>query len=179
MPSLLRLSSCAAFAGLMLAGAAAVPAEWGNQFGWDAFEEAVEQLSKCREEGERLDAKARVTLERIRVKEQLARDVIEGRRSLLEAAACMREVVRECPAYWELARGTEPCETEDEDLCCHVISCVEAALYLEPERAAAEAARLRAELRRHAAAGLRLPSGPYNLRPSTTSTPSGQVSRGS
>jgi hypothetical protein len=98
-------------------------------------------------------------------KDQLARDVAAGRRSLPEAAALFRELNRLPPVPTDSADLSEadlsmpiPGRTDEERYCQRVVTHVQAALHHDPDRAAAVVARLAAEFReeldRHGAIGL-------------------------
>src|SRR5262245_8272700 len=78
---------------------------------------------------------------RLRVKEQLTREVADGRRTLFEAAALFGELNRLPP---ESAKPTRivslvniPVDTEEGWLCRQVVEGVRVALHREPDRAAA------------------------------------------
>jgi hypothetical protein len=107
---------------------------------------------------------------RLVVKGQLAREVADGRRSLVEAAALFRALNRRPPARGQppeiVTHVHIPMDTEAGWLCRQVAEHVGVALHEEPERAAAAVARLEAEfvaeLRAHGA--IRLPD-PATLEP--------------
>jgi RNA polymerase sigma factor (TIGR02999 family) len=105
------------------------------------------------------------------VRGRLAHEVVDGRRSLLEAAALFGELNRLPPAM-DIMRArfyspvAIPADAEEERLCRQVVEHVRAVLEEEPVRAAAATARLEAEffaeLRAHGA--IRLPD-PSALEP--------------
>jgi hypothetical protein len=81
--------------------------------------------------------------------EQVARDVADGRRSLLEAAGLFRALNRLPPTVDQPPRDvpplTIPIDTEVARLCRQVVAWVPASLHAEPARAAAAVAQLEAE----------------------------------
>jgi len=86
---------------------------------------------------------------RIVAKDQLAREVADGRRSLWVAAALFGELNRLPPEpdrpAWINSSVSIPADTAEGALCRQVIERVDTALHLEPDRAAAAVARLEAE----------------------------------
>jgi hypothetical protein len=103
---------------------------------------------------------------RLAAKEQIAREVADGRRTLWVAAALFRELNRLPPEPAKPSRIVSPVnipvDTEEGWLCRQVVEGVRVALHQEPERAAAVVARLEAEffaeLRRHGVIRLPEPS---------------------
>jgi len=99
--------------------------------------------------GRQLDCERRIVLSRLAAKLDIARAVIQRRLSLLEAAYQMRELVindsRSLRWIREMFRGC----TDEEVFCRHLIAMVQSELLLEPPTAAAEVARLEAELKEH------------------------------
>ena len=91
-----------------------------------------------------------VVILRLVAKAQLARAVADGRRPLREAAALVRALDRLPPQPARLPRfacpHTIPEDNEDGWLCWQVVQCVRAALFQEPEQAAAVVAGLEADL---------------------------------
>jgi hypothetical protein len=112
---------------------------------------------------------------RLRAKQQLAREVVAGRRPLVEAAALFGALNRLPPAAAEPARADAyvsalrvPVRTDEERLCRQVVEWVHRLLLREasPERADEVVARLEAEFlrERRAHGAVRLPD-PATLEP--------------
>jgi hypothetical protein len=84
---------------------------------------------------------------RVGAKVRLAREVIDGRLTLLEAAARFRDLNREPPLFaWVAFRAANPGASDDELLCREVISYVHLEQRGQPGTDAGLVARLEAEL---------------------------------
>jgi hypothetical protein len=80
-------------------------------------------------------------------KEKVAREVIAGRKSLLEAAACCRKLSRAMPNFDErLEQAFPPVNSIEEGYCREVIDWVRMLQAKDQERASDAADRLEAEL---------------------------------
>ena len=80
-------------------------------------------------------------------RERIAREVIAGRRSLVQGAACFRVLNQISADHMPRLRAFYPGCSDEECLCLQVIARVEAILTVErPEQAEGIATRLRAEL---------------------------------
>jgi hypothetical protein len=108
-----------------------------------------------------LDELSRAVQRRTAEKERMAAQVAEGRLTLPDAAARFRDLDRQPPPfYWDQFRHEYPGRSDEERHCREVISYVRA-LQDGPDRGAAVAARLEAELRDLLDRGdLRLPKAP-------------------
>jgi hypothetical protein len=136
---------------------------------WDGVAERVDDSPLSRlagpltpqaiEQGRALDAETARAVARSRRMAELARDVAEGRLSLLEGAARMRDVYRADPSLkLHLVRGAWAGASDDERFCRLTIGWVEGLAWEDRERGRAVVARLRAELDEHLGRGtLRLP----------------------
>jgi hypothetical protein len=107
------------------------------------------RLEETRLRGEELDRRREALLRRIAAKERVVAELVAGRLTLLQAAARFRDLKGEPPdlaAPPGLACGC----SEGERLCREVMAWADGWLAEQaPQRAAAVAARLEAELRRH------------------------------
>jgi len=96
-----------------------------------------------------LERQRQVLLDRVAAKQNITRDVIERKLSLLEAARQIQTIVSTDSRALSWLRIFVPSSSEEEMFCRHVIALVESKLLYEPQRAAAEVARLEAELQEH------------------------------
>jgi hypothetical protein len=107
-----------------------------------------------------LGAKVKAARTRLCRQTDVAEAVIEGRLTLLEAAACFRDLrASEPPDQRKVARRAFPAQSEQEWLCRLVIRFVKVMLQDKPGVPASLAARLEEELRQH------LRRGPLSLPP--------------
>jgi hypothetical protein len=109
---------------------------------------------------QQLDGALQGMLRRVAEQRQVARQVLGGRLTLLEAAACLRVIwADEPPPFRAAVRRHFPGVTEEEWLCRRVIAFVAGELEDgPPEQARDWEQRLRAELSQHLQRGpLRLP----------------------
>jgi hypothetical protein len=98
------------------------------------------------------DEQFRALARRIRAKQAAAADLIERRLTPLEAVALFRDLNRWAPDLSRCYRTAFPDQTEEEIACRQVLNYVRKELEAtSPERAAAEVARLEAELEEHRA----------------------------
>jgi hypothetical protein len=116
----------------------------------------------CPEERGREEKADRQTAEVVRrqqVRLAVARDLTDGRLTLLEAAARMRDLDRHVPGfYWAGFRRGLPGASDDERHCREAIGWVVAALPPDDPRGEGAVRRLKAELLQHLARGsLHLP----------------------
>jgi hypothetical protein len=114
-------------------------------------------LATEQERGDTLDERRAAIRRCIAGKARVARDLIEGRRTLLEAAAAFRELQEAVPGYgWKAFRREYPGDSDDERFCRAVIRQVRYALAEGPRAGLVE--RLEQELESHRQRGtLRLP----------------------
>jgi hypothetical protein len=105
-----------------------------------------------------LDVRISEIKERLRRREELARNVVGGTMTLFEAAAGMRDLDRAAPDFpWDLFRVWHSGATDEERHCREVIGWVENALIGRPEKTTC-VARLEKELADELRRGpLRLP----------------------
>jgi hypothetical protein len=90
----------------------------------------------------------RQAMQRAVEKQRLAAEVVEGRLSLVAAAARFRDLNAGEPAFnWQALRTTYPDCSDDERHCQEVLSFVRIELQQRPEAARALVERLEAELR--------------------------------
>jgi hypothetical protein len=116
------------------------------------------RMDELRQRGEELDRNREALLRRIEAKEAVVAELVAGRLTLLQAAARFRALKGDPPGVAELF-PPEWGRSEGERLCREVMVWVNGWLAERaPERAAAVAARLEAELRQH-----RDPSGTVRL----------------
>jgi hypothetical protein len=139
----LGLSTAAVmFAGAYLAHLGARPGVRGDSVGFEASDETERVTAD-------LECQRQVLLSRLTAKLDITRAVIQHRLPLLEAAYQMRELVisdsRSLGWLRDLFRGC----SDEELFCRHVIAMVHSEAILEPPTAAAEVARLEAELQEH------------------------------
>jgi hypothetical protein len=85
------------------------------------YDEIREQLDKDQE----LSAQDEVVMRRIRIKDTIIRDLLDGRTSLFEAAAEFRELSKANAHYEELLRLRFPNRSLNEIYCLNVIEFVE------------------------------------------------------
>ena len=87
-------------------------------------------------------------IRRSQARQRIAREVIEGALSLLEAAQCFRDLDLASPDYnWNAFREFLPdCASDDERHARHVIAIVSSTLNDEPHRCQAVVARLETAL---------------------------------
>ncbi len=111
---------------------------------------------------DRLDREREAIGRRHEAKDGLARELAEGRLTLLEAAARARDMDREDPDFpWDGFRAEGPGASDDERHCLEVIAHLRTSLPLGPAPSEELARRLEEELRRHREGGtLRLPVAP-------------------
>ena len=90
----------------------------------------------------RRSKQCRLALERLDAKQDIIRQMIDGRLHLIEAAECFRELTRS-------TAGNSGTSQSDEDVCRGLIGWVYLALCERPERAESLSAQLEAELAAH------------------------------
>jgi hypothetical protein len=113
----------------------------GPRLAWGTLED-----EKQRERD--LDARQEALFRCMEAKNQLVREVIAGRLSLLEGAARLRELCRSTPGVIEdLRRRAWLGDTDEERACRDIIARAQSLLDDEPEKAQEVARRLDAELR--------------------------------
>jgi hypothetical protein len=107
------------------------------------------RLEESHRRREELDHRREVLLRRIAAKEQVVAELVAGRLTLLQAAARFRDLKEEPPDMADPPGYPCGC-SEGERLCREVMAWADGWLAERaPQRAAAVAARLEAELRRH------------------------------
>jgi hypothetical protein len=110
--------------------------------------EAGRKNSTVMEQPAELERKGRAVMRRLERKERLAQAVLEGRLTLLEAAALFRTLDEGPPGFnWEQFRRSHAGDSDEERHCREVIKCV---CPYPPE----EAPRCREEARRRLGADL-------------------------
>jgi hypothetical protein len=120
----------------------------------------LRSLSEARERRQELESHSRALWRCLAEKNRLAREVCTGSLSLLEAAACFRDLQNAVPNYpWNEFRAIRPGRTDEEKLCLSVIDLV--AVLAEESSSGGEAMldRLKADLQLH------LERGTLRLRP--------------
>jgi hypothetical protein len=111
-------------------------------------------LPEERRRGDRAEEGRRVVLLRTEARRAVARDLADGRLTLPEAAARMRDLDRHAPGFhWEGFRFTYAGASDDERHCREAICWVATALPPDDPRAEDTVRRLEAELRQHVARG--------------------------
>jgi len=110
---------------------------------WNVFEDYCRWTESQARSGQ-LEAQCADVQQRIGIKKQIVDEVIAERLSLLEAAACFRELNDAYPDHLDLLRRTHPGKTDEEVLCRNVIAFVRSAL--RDPAGAAVIDRLEAEL---------------------------------
>jgi hypothetical protein len=123
-------------------------------------------------EGERL---RKALLARVAARAEVVEEVLAERMSLLEAAACFRDLDHgPPPILWDRFRAFYPGDSDDERHCHEVIENVRVRVEVQGGQGRQQVLRLEAELRQHRERGtLRLPDGTADaglLRPPTGRT---------
>jgi hypothetical protein len=130
---------------------------------------------------ERLDRAREAVQVRLRAKAVIARDVTEGRLTLQEAAARMRDLDRRTPGFqWEMFRLQHPSATDEERHCREVIGHIRSNIPLGPPLTEELVRRLEAELQGHLNRGtLRLPDvgDPESTQSRPAPSPTGPEAR--
>jgi hypothetical protein len=136
--------------GLLVGGAVSARPDWLADLGLDVWmlPEFGRQLERERLRSAELDVDLKHALERLEAEKRLVAEVIDGRRTLWEAAARLRDLPHAAPSFWEMFRLDVEGTSDDEKMCRHVIGWVRASAPPGPDqaRAAAVADRLQAEL---------------------------------
>ncbi|HYT87647.1 MAG TPA: hypothetical protein VEL76_02905 [Gemmataceae bacterium] len=145
---LARLTLIASIFGLLVTGLCHTRPAWLADLGLDiwTYPELLEQVEQQQERGRHLTAALALTQERMRLKEEATKALIEGRQSLWEVASLFRSFSDHIPAFADYLRSSWPEQSESERLCRYAIRCVQWALADEPERASGVLARLEREL---------------------------------
>jgi hypothetical protein len=159
MAFLARLLSMCTVALALLAATAVACRSGLVDFGLDLSDlpELMTQLQHHQERGATIDSRLRETLARLRAKEAIARQLIEGRLTLLEGAQRLGELPGALSDWAEMLPAQERGSSPRETYCRHLIGMVQASLSSQPNRARAVLARLEAELREHLRRGVALP----------------------
>jgi hypothetical protein len=145
----LRLSVSVLTAPLLLAGLAFCRCGPLSDFGLDlgGLCRPLRTLNAERQRRERLTAGCEDIIRQVESKVDISEEVALGRRTLVEAAARLRELLDEAPPeYWDQFRETEQGATDAERLCRHVIAWVRTSAPLEQAGTEAECERLEREL---------------------------------
>jgi hypothetical protein len=138
----LGLSTAAmTFAGAYLAHLGARPGVCGSCVDFEDCEEADRSAD--------LEQQRQLLLDRMAAKLDITHAVIQRQLPLLEAAQRVQELISTDSRALGWLRGFFRGCSEEEMFCRHVIAMVDCALLLEPPTAAAEVARLEAELQEH------------------------------
>jgi hypothetical protein len=117
--------------------------------GWDLLT-LLRRLEDNRRAWEDLDERLAAAVRRTEAKRQVAEDVAEGRVTLTEAAARVRDLNRASPELrWGTYRRAYPAASDEERFCREVISLVCGLAENDPERYLAVTERLEAELREY------------------------------
>jgi hypothetical protein len=149
MSATLRLTSCAAVAGLVLVGVHVLrpivlaPLETDLSGAPGSLRDFFEE----QERGQTLQKRLRAAQARLAVQERICRDLINGRISLVEAARSFGELPDAPDNFWELLRRYYHGATDEERLGRLVIRWVCEELRDEPERAQRLRHRLETELK--------------------------------
>jgi hypothetical protein len=149
MTWLTRLVACALVAVLVLLGAVVLtypnlgaPGRWprGSATPYRTLAEEAQRLEKMQQERREIDAS-------VRQRDEVVGAVIEGRCSLLEAAARFWELNRSLSGFqWDNFRRYYPGATDGERCCRHVIRHVYCRLMDDPDPRDRVVRRLEAEL---------------------------------
>jgi hypothetical protein len=120
---------------------------------------ALQLLAAERDRADRLEERGDALLRCQRGKEKAARELIAGRRTLLETAGVFRDLQQAVPSYaWAPFRRAYPGDSDDERFCRCVIRLVATILAEGAVSDAAVVKRLEDELESHRRRGtLRLP----------------------
>jgi hypothetical protein len=119
-------------------------------------------LAEARRRGAELEDQRQRALERLRTRETIGRALAEGRMTLLQAAARLRDYYQSKPGFRrDLFRARFPGDSDEERFCRKAIDCAVGLLIARPERARAVQLRLQAELNEAQRRGsLHLPEPP-------------------
>jgi hypothetical protein len=113
MPALVRLLGLAV---ALLAGFVCHSCASRPDFGLDRWEREWLRAQD-------LNRRAGEVLRRVAVKDRLARDLIEGRLTLTEAASLLKEHLDQSPDSWVLLRKLTRGRSDEERLCRHLLAC--------------------------------------------------------
>jgi hypothetical protein len=167
MAAVARVTACLAAAALLLAGVGSLRSAWVQGLGLDVDElqAILHLLEDQHRHSEELDAKNRFASIRLQLKTELARDLAHGKRTLPEAAACVRQLCDADPETWVRLRREEAGDSDPERLCRHIIGWARWELSDDPARAEEVGRRLDDELRRLLDAGgaIHLPQVNYPI----------------
>jgi hypothetical protein len=131
--------------GLVRAGCRAVPDE--QEIVRNGFGTGSDVLKEMQRQ-EQLDRRGQVIFWAIGKRSEIVSDLLAGRLTLFEAAAGFRAVEQVKAKYLPPLPLPFPGKSEEEQLCRHVIACVERRLGDKPEQATV-GARLQKELQEH------------------------------
>jgi hypothetical protein len=147
MTPLLRLALCAVAVSGLLAGAAALDPPTAAAFGVDVWSlpDRERQVREGEQRTAELDRYGKAVQGRLQEKARVAGELLEGLRTVRQAAARCSELNPREPAVTEQLRFRDPGRSEEESSCRQVLGFAEA--LVRPDRPDAQAAldRLRAE----------------------------------
>lgn len=91
-----------------------------------------EELQELREAGQKLTAEDEAVLRRIRLKNTIISELLDGRITLFEAAAEFRELSAAHPQYMQMLTMRYPYRSANEIYCLNVIEFVESNIQCRP-----------------------------------------------
>lgn len=144
MPSMLRLSLCAAAAAVFATLAGTLVAVRGESLG----HEVVVFLAE-RDRSDALDAEVTANYHQRREKQELTDELVAGRLSLAEAADALRQIELDCHGDFRMVRHAYRGLPEEEAAYCHALHWALRRLPRDPAAAGRVRDRLRAEFAAH------------------------------
>jgi hypothetical protein len=111
--------------------------------------EVIESVYRERSRGEAIDLARSALTARIRGKEAVARELIDGTITVAQAGSRVRELCAGDDGFPQALAMSVRGADHNERVCRHIIGWVEAVLAEQPSRAAEVSARLNAELAAH------------------------------
>jgi hypothetical protein len=148
MTSLMRLALCAVAASGLLAGAVALDPPTAASLGVDfwSLPDLARQLHEGEQRAAALDRRDRAVLARLDEKLRLADDLLDGRKTLRQAAARFTELNAQAPVMTEQVRSLFPGRTEEESSCRQVLDFVESETRFRNQNKRSALLRLHEEL---------------------------------